>query len=78
MKGFSTTQISRLQHATRAPVGGFYSGAPNPKLNAVIAQLQLESPQLFHTTASLSKRVFWHQPATAVPCAGHRIALKAN
>ena len=76
MNGFSSAQISRLQKATRPPVSGLYSGAPNPKLDAVIAQLKLESPHLFHTTKSLAQRVFWNQPATSVPYARHHVSLK--
>ena len=78
MRGFSSTQISRLQLANRSPVDGFYSGAPNPRLTAVIAQLRLESPELFHSRATLSGRLFWDQPATAVPSAGHHVSLKAS
>ena len=76
MNGFNSTQISRLQQATRTPVGGLYPGTPNPKLDAVIAQLKLESPHLFHTVGSLSKRVFWNQPATPVPYARHHVSIK--
>ena len=78
MKGFSTTQISRLQQANQSQVGGFYSGAPNARLTAVIAQLRLESPELFHSRVSLSGRLFWDQPSTAVPSAGHQVSLKAS
>jgi hypothetical protein len=76
MNGFNSAQISRLQQATRPPSAGLYSGAPNPKLDAVIAQLKLESPHLFHTVGSLSKRVFWNQPATSVPYARHHVSIK--
>ena len=76
MNGFNSTQISRLQQATRTPVVGLYPGTPNPELDAVIKQLKLESPNLFHTTKSLAQRVFWNQPATPAPYARHHVSLK--
>ena len=60
----------RLRDAVRPTID---QGSDNKILADMVADLRRRWPQHFHTEASLIKRVFYHQPADYVPCAGYMV-----
>jgi len=66
---FTPDQQARLKSASNPTK---FSSCANTVLEEVINQIKLESPELFHTEATMADRVFIHQP-TVSDCAGYLV-----
>ena len=66
---FTHYQQTKLRDLVRPKIGSYYQGTDNFRLNEFIDNLREQYPEYFHQDArSLSKRVFFHEPA---PVPGH-------
>ena len=63
----------RIRETARSTSDNHYQSTDNKPLTDVMSELRRRWPQHFHTDASLDKRVFYHQPADYVPCAGYMV-----
>lgn len=64
-------QRARIKAQVRPLIEGQFQATPNLALELAIEDLKTQAPECFHTEASLSTRVFYHQPNDYVPCAGY-------
>lgn len=70
----SLYQQQRLKAQVRPLIDGKYQQTDNPNLERVIAEIKQQSPEKFHTKATLHDRVFVHEPRQSigqVPRKGH-------
>lgn len=64
-------QRARIKAQVRPMIEDQYQSTPNLALDSAVEDVRLQSPECFHTEATLSTRVFYHQPNDYVPCAGY-------
>lgn len=55
---------------------GNFACVENDRLNALIKRIKEESPRHFHSDATLSERVFYHEPKQRIPNAGYIVPRK--
>lgn len=61
----------RIRAAGRPKGEEHYEMTENPLLSVTVEQLRERWPEHFHSDATLSQRVFYHQPRDHVECAGY-------
>ena len=66
-------QRERLKAQVRPRIDDQYQTTHNDALDIVVNEIRQQSPECFHTEATLSERVFFDQPKPHVACAGYMV-----
>lgn len=66
-------QRERIKAQVRPLIDDQYQATHNEALEIVVAQIMAQSPECFHTEATLSTRVFFNQPKDHVPCSYYMV-----
>lgn len=67
-------QRARIKAQVRPMIDDQYQSTTNESLELAIEDIKRQAPECFHTEATLSTRVFYHQPrGDYVPCAGYMV-----
>ncbi len=68
-------QRERIKAQVRPLIDDQHQATQNDALDAVVAEIKAQYPGCFHTEATLSKRIFYHQPKPHIECAGYMVPL---